>query len=135
VIENQGGGAVFVDYGYAKTAFGETLQAIAEGKFTEILAAPGQSDLSAHVNFGDLKSAVEAGGATPYGPITQCNFLADLGIGGRGERLITANPLQAQETATAIDRLVNPSLMGELFKVLALAPKSAPQVPGFGLDT
>jgi hypothetical protein len=26
-------------------------------------------------------------------------------------------------------------LMGEMFKVLALAPKTAPQVPGFGLDS
>ncbi|MDR3526534.1 MAG: SAM-dependent methyltransferase [Rhizomicrobium sp.] len=134
VIAAQGGGALFIDYGYSKTAFGETLQAIADGKFAEILAQPGQSDLSAHVDFGALKGAGEAAGAKAYGPVTQCNFLADLGIGERGERLILANPLQAREIATAIDRLVNPELMGEMFKVLAVAPKTAPQVPGFGLD-
>jgi SAM-dependent MidA family methyltransferase len=99
------------------------------------LAAPGESDLSAHVNFALLKQAVEAGGANAYGPTTQCNFLADLGLGERGERLIVANPLQARETAAAIDRLVNPEMMGEMFKVLALAPKTASQVPGFGFDT
>jgi len=133
-VSTKGGGALFIDYGYGKTAFGETLQAIADGKFAELLAEPGQSDLSAHVDFGALKNAAEGAGVTAYGPITQCNFLADLGIGERGERLIVANPLQAHEIGAAIDRLVNPELMGEMFKVLALAPKTAPQVPGFGLD-
>ncbi len=134
-VSVHGGGALFIDYGYGETAFGETLQAIADGKFAEILAEPGQSDLSAHVDFGAIKRAVVDAGAVAYGPITQCNFLADLGIGERGERLIVANPLQAREIAAAIDRLVNPALMGEIFKVLALAPKTAPQVPGFGFDT
>ena len=135
VVATHGGGALFIDYGYGTTAFGETLQAIAGGKFAEILDEPGQSDLSAHVDFGALKRAAEIEGLAASGPITQCNFLADLGIGERGERLIVANPLQAGELATAIDRLVNPNLMGQAFKVLALAPKAAPQVPGFGLDT
>lgn len=133
-LNAQGGGALIVDYGYQETEFGETLQAIANGKFAELLSAPGESDLSAHVHFGSLKRAAEEAGVAAYGPFTQCNFLADLGIGGRGERLILANPLQARETAAAIDRLVNPEMMGEMFKVLALAPKTAPRPPGFGLD-
>jgi SAM-dependent MidA family methyltransferase len=134
VIAAQGGAALFVDYGYRETAYGETLQAISDGKYADLLAAPGTSDLSAHVDFGALKHAAEEAGVAAYGPITQCNFLADLGIGERGERLIMANPLQAKETAAAIDRLVNPEMMGEMFKVLALAPKSARQAPGFGFD-
>ncbi len=134
-VAAQGGGALFIDYGYEKTAFGETWQAVADGKFAELLAEPGQSDLSAHVDFSVLKRAAENAGVAAYGPVTQCNFLADLGIGARGERLIIANPLQAREVATAIDRLVNPELMGAIFKVLALTPKTAPQAPGFGLDT
>jgi len=133
IIVDQGGGALIVDYGYGEPGFGETLQAVADGKFAELLANPGGSDVSAHVDFTALKQAAEKAGAAVYGPVTQCNFLADLGIGPRGERLIVANPTQAREIATAIDRLVNPELMGALFKVLAIAPLPAPKVAGFAL--
>jgi SAM-dependent MidA family methyltransferase len=131
-VAAQGGGAVFVDYGYDEAQFGETLQAVADGKYAGVLAEPGDSDLSAHVDFSALARAASAGGAAVFGPVTQCNFLADLGIGARGERLIKTNPLEAHDIAKAIDRLVNPAEMGALFKVLALVAKGAPQPPGFG---
>ena len=70
------------------------------------------------------------GGAQAYGPVSQCNFLADLGLGPRAERLIVSNPLQARSIAAAIDRLVNPQEMGTLFKALAIAPKNMPPPPG-----
>jgi SAM-dependent MidA family methyltransferase len=130
-VAAQGGGALIVDYGYGEPGFGETLQAVAGHKFANILAEPGESDLSAHVDFFALARAARAGGAAAYGPVTQCNFLADLGLGPRAERLIVANPKEARAIASAIDRLVNPKEMGALFKALALAPKTAPQPPGF----
>lgn len=133
VIAKQGGGAVFIDYGYSEPGFGETLQAIAEGKFADALVDPGEGDISAHVDFSALAQAVAKGGCRPYGPVTQCNFLADCGIGDRGERLILANPTEAKTIAQGVDRLVNPAEMGALFKVLALVPPTAPQPPGFGL--
>jgi SAM-dependent MidA family methyltransferase len=133
-VATQGGGAVIVDYGYDAPGFGETLQAVADGKFVDnVLRDPGESDLSAHVDFAALRQAAEAGGCAAFGPVTQCNFLADLGIGERGERLILANPLDSKAIAAAVDRLVNPDLMGALFKVLAVVAKTAPQPPGFGL--
>jgi SAM-dependent MidA family methyltransferase len=120
-----------VDYGYDELGFGETLQAVAGHKFADVLAEPGESDLSAHVDFLALAQAARAGGAAAYGPVSQCNFLADLGLGPRAERLIVANPKEARAIAAAIDRLVNPQEMGTLFKALALAPKTAPPPPGF----
>ena len=111
--------------------FGETLQAGACHKFADVLAEPGESDLSAHVDFLALAQATRAGGAAAYGPVSQCNFLADLGIGPRAERLIVANPNEARTIAAAIDRLVNPKEMGALFKALAMTPKTAPPPPGF----
>lgn len=131
IIAAQGGGALFIDYGYDAPGFGETLQAIADGKYAELLAAPGEADISAHVDFSALKQAGEAAGVAVYGPTSQCNFLADLGIGPRGERLIIANPQESRAIAKAIDRLVNPEDMGALFKALALGPISASQLPGF----
>jgi len=133
-VAAQGGGALVVDYGFDIPAFGETLQAVADGKYvSDVLSDPGESDLSAHVDFAALKRAAEAGGCAAFGPVTQCNFLADLGIGGRGERLILANPLDSKAIGAAVDRLVNPALMGALFKALAVVPHAAPQPPGFGL--
>ena len=76
-------------------------------------------------------SAAQAGGAAVYGPVTQCKFLADLGIGPRAERLMIANPKEARAIAAAVDRLVSPKEMGALFKALAIAPKTAPKPPGF----
>jgi len=131
VVAAQGGGALIVDYGYDEVGFGETLQAVAGHKFADVLAEPGDSDLSAHVDFLALAQAARAGGAAAYGPVTQCNFLADLGLGPRAESLIVANPKEARAIAAAIDRLVNPKEMGALFKALAIAPKAAPPPPGF----
>ncbi|MBU6297196.1 MAG: SAM-dependent methyltransferase [Alphaproteobacteria bacterium] len=131
VIAAKGGAALIVDYGYDSPGFGETLQAVAGHKFAEVLAEPGESDLSAHVDFYALAKAVEAGGAAAYGPVTQCNLLADLGIGPRAERLMITNPTQARIIADAVDRLVNPEKMGALFKALAVAPKNTPPPPGF----
>ncbi len=132
VVAHQGGGALIIDYGYDVAGFGETLQAVSNGKFVDVLHEPGDSDISAHVDFPALARAAVAGGASVWGPTTQCNFLADLGIGERGERLIKSNPTGAREIAIAIDRLVNPAEMGALFKVLAMVPPGATQPPGYG---
>ncbi len=132
-IASHGGAALVIDYGYDEPGTGETLQAMADGKFVDVLAAPGESDISAHVDFVALTKAAQDGGAMVYGPVTQCNFLADLGIGPRAERLMVANPTLARDIMTAVDRLVNPAMMGALFKVIAVMPKSATQPPGFQL--
>ncbi len=132
-VAARGGGAVIIDYGYDEPGSSETLQAVANGQYVNALADPGESDVSAHVDFQALAKAAENGGAAVYGPITQCNFLADLGIGPRAERLMMANMPQAKDIAAAVDRLVNPELMGALFKVLAIMSKDAQQPPGFQL--
>ena len=131
IVASRSGAALIVDYGYNEPGFGETLQAVASHEFADVLADPGGSDLSAHVDFAALARAARDGGAKAYGPVSQCNFLADLGLGPRAERLIVSNPLQARDIAAAIDRLVNPKEMGTLFKALAIAPKNVPPPPGF----
>ncbi len=132
-VVSHGGGAVIVDYGYGEPGTSETLQAIANGQPVSVLADPGEGDVSAHVDFRALVKAAEGCGAAVYGPITQCNFLADLGIGPRAERLMLANMPQAKEIAAAVDRLVNPAMMGALFKVIAIVSKTTQQPPGFQL--
>ncbi len=126
-IANHGGGALILDYGYDAPGFGETLQAVASHSFADVLADPGESDLSAHVDFTALADAARQGNAVPFGPTRQGDFLVDLGITARAERLIANDPGVAQ----ALYRLISPKEMGALFKALAIVADDAPKPPGF----
>ena len=130
-IARQGGAALIIDYGYDAPGFGETLQAVGGHQFKELLEAPGEIDLSAHVDFTSLAAAARRGGAQTFGPVGQGAFLQMLGIKPRAESLIRANKNEAPEIARAVDRLVNPEQMGTLFKALAIVPPRVPTPPGF----
>jgi SAM-dependent MidA family methyltransferase len=131
VIARQGGAALVVDYGYAGGALGETLQAVRDHRFAGMLDEPGETDLSAHVDFLGLAEAAKRGGAKAFGPVAQGALLESLGIGPRGEQLQRANPGAAPAIADAIHRLVDPDKMGTLFKALAILPPNAPPPSGF----
>jgi SAM-dependent MidA family methyltransferase len=130
-IARAGGAALFIDYGYAGAGFGKTLQAVGDNQFRDILASPGDVDLSAHVDFGAITRTACSAGAQPFGPIGQREFLLSLGILDRAERLSREG--QGGIGNTGIDRLVNPEQMGNLFKALAILPKTALPPPGFSL--
>jgi NADH dehydrogenase [ubiquinone] 1 alpha subcomplex assembly factor 7 len=127
-IAQAGGAALFIDYGYAGTGFGETLQAVGDNQFKGILDAPGAVDLSAHVDFGAMARAARTGGAVAYGPVGQGAFLEALGI---RERESSLRRFAESDVSAAIDRLTKPEDMGTLFKALAILPQSAPAPPGF----
>ena len=55
-----------------------------------------------------------------YGPRGQGEFLADLGITGRAEQLMQTNPAAAQNLFAAVERLIGPEQMGNLFKAHGL---------------
>jgi SAM-dependent MidA family methyltransferase len=132
IIARRGGAALLVDYGYwARTGFGETLQAVGGHRFADVLAEPGADDLSAHVDFAALAAAGRKGGAAIAGPITQGAFLAALGLTERADRLARANPAAAQELVAAVQRLIGADQMGSLFKALAFLPPSFDSAPGF----
>ena len=132
VIAEKGGGALLLDYGYGEEAgFGETLQAVGGHRFADVLAGPGENDLSVHVDFAALGDAARHGGAGVYGPTPQGAFLAELGITARAEQLIKANPGAAQNLFQAVARLIDPDQMGDLFKAMAFVPRSAARPPGF----
>lgn len=125
-----GGAILAIDYGYAQTRTGETLQALRRHAYADPLAAPGETDLSAHVNFGALAAVATGAGLTAQPLATQGDFLRRLGIIERAEMLSAANPGEAGNIAAALDRLTGPHQMGELFKVFcAASPGFIP--PGF----
>jgi SAM-dependent MidA family methyltransferase len=131
-IAARGGAGLIIDYGYdARTGFAETLQAVGGHRFADVLAEPGEDDLSAHVDFAALAAAGKRGGACVSGPVTQGAFLANLGITERAEQLMKTNPEQARDLLAATERLIGHDTMGRLFKALALMPPAITDVAGF----
>lgn len=130
----RGGGltALFIDYGPAEPAFGDTLQAMRQHAYVPPLSAPGASDLTAHVQFAELAGTARAAGFATDGPTTQAEFLGALGLAVRASRLMASNPGEAAAIELAAQRLVAPTGMGSLFKVLALRTPSLPSPPPFG---
>jgi NADH dehydrogenase [ubiquinone] 1 alpha subcomplex assembly factor 7 len=120
-IAAQGGAMLAIDYGYARTQTGETLQAVSRHAFADPLASPGEADLSAHVDFEALATVATGAGLTAHRLTPQGEFLRRLGIGERTEMLATANPGQAEAPRAALHRLTDPAAMGELFKVFCAA--------------
>jgi len=132
-IAARGGAALLVDYGYSDPDFGETLQAIGGQKPTGVLAAPGEADISALVDFTCLAWASDTQGASTFGPVEQRTFLGRLGIESRAA--VLAQNAQTPEIARSIQqdayRLIGEDQMGSLFKALAIMPPNAPKPAGF----
>ncbi len=132
-LARQSGAALFIDYGYFPTAPGPTLRALQRHRPVSALAAPGNADLSAHVDFAAFADAARAAGAEVHGPITQGRFLTALGAGLRLEALSArATPAQRQSLESGVRRLLDPVEMGELFKVMALVSPGLAAPAGFG---
>jgi SAM-dependent MidA family methyltransferase len=131
-IARKGGAALIVDYGYgADGGFGETLQAIAAHKYASVLEAPGDADLSAHVDFAALARIAREAGAAPFGPVPQGEFLEALGIVQRAATLARGRLGSTPEIDAQLERLILPDQMGTLFKALAILPNDVHIPAGF----
>ncbi len=131
-LATQGGAALFLDYGPAETAPGDSLQAVRDGTSADPLAAAGHADLTAHVDFASLARAATSAGATAHGPIPQGVLLSRLGLFQRSGRLArTQPPARAAALMQAAQRLAEPTRMGLLFKALCLCHPSLPTPAGF----
>jgi SAM-dependent MidA family methyltransferase len=130
-LAEQGGGAVILDYGHDRTSPGETLQAVRNHAYADPWEAPGESDLTVHVDFQALGAAAKESGVTVLGPVSQADFLTRLGIDARVEALARTAPARADELRSARNRLVSAEQMGSLFRVLGLATPTWPHFEGF----
>jgi NADH dehydrogenase [ubiquinone] 1 alpha subcomplex assembly factor 7 len=131
-LARAGGAALVIDYGYAPSACGDTLQAMRRHRRHDILSDPSAADLTAHVDFASFAAAAEAAGARAWGPVPQGAFLLSLGIEARAQQLIArASDEAALLIRSGCRRLVDPAEMGTLFKALALTPADAPAPAGF----
>ena len=129
-IAAQGGALVAIDYGYEGPATGDTLQAVKAHAYANPFEAPGEHDLTAHVDFTTLAAAAQSAGAVAWGPVEQGEWLAKLGIDARAAALARATPDRAEAIVAERSRLVRE--MGALFKVLAVTAPGWPTPAGFG---
>jgi len=117
-IARDGGWALIIDYGLESAGRAASLQAVRGHQGADILDRPGETDLSAHVDFPALAAA---SGVPAFGPVDQGEFLRRLGLPDRAQTLKrNATPVQAQAIDAASARLIAPDQMGTLFRVLAL---------------
>ncbi|MGY6706918.1 MAG: class I SAM-dependent methyltransferase [Rhizobiaceae bacterium] len=126
-IGAHGGAGLFFDYGYEGPALGDTLQALRRHAADDVLAHPGEADLTSHVDFAALSQAARREGlATRF--MEQGTFLLDMGLLERAGALgAHADAATRQRLQGEVDRLARPEQMGSLFKVLMVfRPGMAP---------
>lgn len=134
-IVAQGGALLAIDYGYESVRAGDTLQAIRRHAFVDPFVAPGEQDLTAHVDFAALAEAARAEGAIAHPIVPQGALLDALGIAARATALAHAAPARQAEIEAAWRRLCAPDAMGMLFKTLAVTAPGWPVPAGSGGDT
>jgi NADH dehydrogenase [ubiquinone] 1 alpha subcomplex assembly factor 7 len=134
-LRNQDGAALIIDYGHTRSDAGDTFQAIARHNFTDPLKAPGQADITAHVDFQALANAAGDMGARAHGPVTQGDFLQRLGIETRAVTLMAkASHEVSEDISNSLKRLTGGGEggMGTLFKVLGISDPQIMSLPGLG---
>ena len=132
-VRDQGGAALIIDYGHMRSEAGDTFQAIARHSFTDPLKAPGQADVTAHVDFEALARAAEDVGARVHGPVTQGDFLKRLGVETRAVALMAkASHEVSEDIAGALKRLIGGGRggMGSMFKVLGISDPGLTSLAG-----
>ena len=121
----QRGAAFFLDYGFPEAEYyhpqrhmGTLICHRAHRSDSDPLADLGQKDITAHVNFTGIALAAQDAGMDVLGYTSQGRFLLNVGL------LDLARDAGVRENAM-MQKLVNEHEMGELFKVLALAPAAS----------
>ena len=131
-IAAQRGVMIAIDYGHAKSGFGDTVQAVRAHRFVPVLESPGEADVTAHVDFAMLSVAARRGGAIVHPLLTQASLLERLGIHHRAEILKRKadNPAEIDKAAQRLAGTTGDA-MGLLFKALAITDRASPPPTGF----
>ena len=130
-LVDQGGAALFIDYGHDALRDGSSLQAVRDHLKVDPFINPGEADLTAHVDFATLAPIAQSRGCKWLGTVPQGRWLRELGIEARADALAGIAPQHAGAIHSARDRLIGEGQMGLLFKVMGLASPEWPDGVGF----
>tara|TARA_Y100000817_G_scaffold275040_1_gene235670 strand:+ start:878 stop:1924 length:1047 start_codon:yes stop_codon:yes gene_type:complete len=124
IIQKNSGGLLLIDYGYTDKKMKNTLQAVHNHKFANILGDIGNVDISHKISFDLFKRFIKKMGGLKNNLTTQKNFLIKMGIKQRAE-MISKNQsfLKKADTYYRLKRLIDDQQMGNLFKVMLIKNK------------
>jgi SAM-dependent MidA family methyltransferase len=132
-------GVIFViDYGFPRREYYHpqrsmgTLMCHAHHRaYGDPFERPGEQDITAHVDFSALALTAQESGLEVLGYATQAQFLVNCGITEVLAQANLENALHYAPIAAQAQRLLSPSEMGELFKVLAVGRGVKQPLSGF----
>lgn len=131
------GAALFVDYGFPAAEYyhpqrsaGTLMCHYRHRAHDDPFLYPGLTDITAHVDFTAIAEAGERAGLQVAGYTAQAPFLVGCGILDALGALGPPASVAYIRGAAAVQKLLAPSEMGELFKVLALAKSANIAWPG-----
>tara|TARA_B100001939_G_C16877014_1_gene589090 strand:- start:150 stop:1196 length:1047 start_codon:yes stop_codon:yes gene_type:complete len=124
IIKKNTGGLLIIDYGYLEKKMKNTLQAVSNHKFANILDNIGEVDITHNINFELFKKFTQKLGGLDNNLNTQKNFLIKMGIKERAEILSrNKNFSKKADIFYRLNRLIDEKQMGTLFKVMFIKSK------------
>ena len=124
IIKKNTGGLLIIDYGYLEKKMKNTLQAVSNHKFANILDNIGGVDITHNINFELFKKFTQKLGGLDNNLSTQKNFLIKMGIKERAEILSrNKNFSKKADIFYRLNRLIDEKQMGTLFKVMFIKSK------------
>ena len=118
-ISSSSGCLLLIDYGYLKPNNQNTLQSVIKHQKNNLLNNLGKADITSHVNFKLLNEFFLKKNLKVKKIVTQKFFLESMGIIERANILSKKMKFSDQSNLyLRLKRLLNPKLMGNLFKVI-----------------
>ncbi len=119
---------LFIDYGFAATEFyhpqrseGTLICHYQHRSHDQVLLWPGLQDITAHVDFSAMARTARASGCALLGYTSQAHFLINCGVTDLLAQTPAQDALHYLPQSNAVQRLLSPTEMGELFKVIGFA--------------
>jgi SAM-dependent MidA family methyltransferase len=136
VLALRRGFALFIDYGYTREEqlagrHRDTLMTYRQHAATsDPYQAPGEQDITTHVNFTALRHVAEQQGLRFDGLLTQAAFLLAIGETNDFADAFAdcVLPQERAKVALQLKHLVTPAGIGEIFHVLALSHGLSPEI-------
>ncbi len=124
IIKKNTGGLLIIDYGYIEKKMQNTLKAIINHKFANILDNIGNADITHNINFELFKKFVKKIDGLDNCLTTQKSFLIKMGIRERAEIIAKKeNFLKKANIFYRLERLISENQMGNIFKVMFIKNK------------
>ena len=118
-IKLNNGGILIIDYAYLEKEMKNTLQAVSNHKYCDVLKSFKNSDITYNLSFNLINIMIKKIAPCLSHSTTQKKFLTKLGILDRAEILSKNMPFSKKaDIYFRIKRLIDTNQMGDLFKVM-----------------